>query len=49
MIKEALDLLHKLDYYNGTDTIEIAKGRHEYVTLWSESKEKLKRAWRLKK
>lgn len=49
MIKEALDILHLLDHYNVSNTIEIAKGKHEHVTTWSENKEKIKRAWLLRK
>lgn len=49
MIKDTLDMLHSLDYYNVSETVEIAKGRHEHVTTWIENKEKFKRAWLLKK
>lgn len=49
MIKEVLDMLHTTDYYNVSKNVEIAKGKKKYITTWKESKEKFKRAWRLRK
>lgn len=49
MIKETLDMLHALNYYNVSNTVEIAKGKHELVTTLREAKVKLKRAWQLRK
>lgn len=49
MLETVLNMLHKFDYYNVGEATEIAKGKHEYVTDWSEHKEKIKRAWLLRK
>lgn len=41
--------LQAFDHYGGGEYIEIAKGKHEYVTSWKGFKRKIKRTWRLRK
>ncbi len=48
-MKEILDLLHSDNFYNVSDIVEIAKGKHELVTNWRDAKRKIKRIWLLKK
>lgn len=49
MIQEVLELLHSGKFYNVSKSVEIAKGKKEYVNTWSETREKFNRAWRLRK
>ena len=49
MIAKIIDLLHSNDFYNVSENVEIAKGKHELVTNFSDAKEKIKRIWLLKK
>ena len=49
MIKEIIDLLNSDDFYNVSDTVEIAKGKNQLVTTWKGFKRKIKRKWQLKK
>ena len=49
MITDTIKILQKDNYYGGGDYIEIAKGKNEYVTTWSDFKRKIKRLWLSKK
>lgn len=49
MIKEVIDLLNSGDFYNVSEEVEIAKGKHELVTTWKGAFIKIKRLWLLKK
>ena len=49
MITDTIKILQKDNYYGGGDNIEIAKGKNEYVTTWSDFKRKIKRLWLSKK
>ena len=42
---EIIKALQKDDYYGGGYYIEIAKGKHEYVTRWIDIKRKIRRIW----
>ena len=44
-----IKVLQDYDHYGIGDNIEIAKGKHEFVTRWSDIKEKIKRLWLLRK
>jgi hypothetical protein len=46
---EAIKALQEMDYYGGGEFIELAKGKHEYVTTWRGFKRKIKRLWLSKK
>lgn len=41
--------LQEADHYGGGKYIELAKGRYEYVTRWTDIKRKIKRIWRSRK
>lgn len=43
MITETIKILQKDNYYGGGKHIEIAKGKNEYITDWSDFKRKIKR------
>ena len=45
MITETIKILQKDNYYGGGKHIEIAKGKNEYVTTWSDLIRKIKRIW----
>lgn len=49
MIPKIIDLLQSNEFYNVSETVEIAKGKHEIVTNWRGAKRKIKRLWLLKK
>ena len=46
---DIINALQQYKHYSIGDNIEIAKGKHEFVTSWSDVKEKIKRTWLLKK
>lgn len=48
-MKELLDLLHSKNWFGVSNTVDIAKGKHEMVTNWRDAKQKIKRQWLLKK
>ena len=48
-MKEVLDYLLANDLHGVSDNIEIAKGRHELVTSFTDVKNKFKRIWLQKK
>jgi len=43
---EIIKALQAFDHFGGGEEIEIAKGKHEYVTSWRGFKRKIIRAWR---
>ena len=45
MIPKIIELLQSNDFYNVSETVEIAKGKHEMVTTFRNAKQKLKRQW----
>ena len=45
MISKVIDILQSDDFYGGGEHIEIAKGKHEYITTWKGFKRKIKRQW----
>lgn len=49
MIPKIIELLQSNDFYNVSETVEIAKGKHEMVSNFKGAKEKIKRQWQLKK
>ena len=49
MITDTIKILQKDNYYGGGEYIEIAKGKNEYITTWSDFKRKIKRLWLLKR
>ena len=49
MISEIIENLQTNDFYNVSNNVEIAKGKHQYVTTWRGFKRKLKRVWQLRK
>ena len=49
MITNIIDVLKSGDFYGAGDSVEIAKGKHEYVSSWVDFKRKLKRVWLLKR
>ena len=49
MISNIIEILGKSDYYNVSETVEIAKGKNEYVSTFKDFKRKVKRQWLLKK
>ena len=49
MITNIIDVLKSNDFYGAGDSVEIAKGKHEYVSSWVDFKRKVKRAWQSKK
>jgi len=48
-ITDIIELLHKADYYGNYKHIEIAKGKHEYISTWIGFKRKIKRLWLYRK
>lgn len=44
-----IKVLQEKDHFAGGECIEIAKGKHEYVTTWKGFRRKIKRLWRLRK
>ena len=50
MIGKSIEALQYADHYGAGECTEIAKGKHELVTKWSDVKRKIKRKrWHLKK
>lgn len=47
-MKEILDYLINNDLKGVSGNIDVAKGKHEIVTDWSEIKEKVIRLWKRK-
>ena len=45
MIPKIIELLQTNDFYNVSETVEIAKGKHEMVGNFKDAKEKIKRLW----
>ena len=37
--------LQSSEFYGAGKYTEIAKGKHEYITTWTDFKRKIKRAW----
>lgn len=48
MVRNILTILMALDHYNGSEFIEIAKGKNELPETWSKAKSQLKRIWKRK-
>jgi len=46
MIKNIIDLLTQAPFYNVSERVEIAKGKHEIPTTWKQGWEKIKRDWK---
>ena len=44
MIK-TIQALQAGEYYGGGKFIELAKGKNEYITTWTDFKRKIKRQW----
>lgn len=49
MLIDIIKVLQDYDHYNGGEMIEIAKGKHEFITAWCDIKEKIRRTWLSKK
>ena len=49
MIQNIVELLQSGDFYGAGEYTEIAKGKYEMIDSWRVFKQKIKRAWRLKK
>ena len=49
MIPKIIELLQTHDFYNVSETVEIAKGKNEIVSNFIDAKEKIKRIWLQKK
>ena len=49
MIPKIIELLQTNDFYNVSETVEIAKGKYELVDNFTDAKEKIKRVWLQKK
>jgi hypothetical protein len=45
MIPKIIELLQANDFYNVSETVEIAKGKNEIVKTVKDAKQKLKRTW----
>ena len=41
-----IDVLKSADFYGAGDSVEIAKGKYEYVSSWVDFKRKIKRVCR---
>ena len=48
-IKTVIDILRSNNFYGGGKSIEIAKGKHQMVSEWSELKTKIKRLIKAKR
>ena len=40
-----IDVLKSADFYGAGDSVEIAKGKYEYVSSWVDFKRKIVRQW----
>lgn len=49
MIPKIIELLQSNDFYNVSETVEIAKGKYEKVETIKDGVNKIKRAWQQKK
>lgn len=49
MITEIIKVLQSDDFYNVGKSVEIAKGKFEYVASFTKGRRKIKRAWLSKK
>lgn len=49
MIADIIKTLREHEHLGIGDTIEVAKGKNEYITTFRDMKRKMKRAWQLKK
>ena len=47
-MKDILDYLINNDLKGVSNNVDIAKGKHEIVTDWSEIKDKIARLWKKK-
>ncbi len=45
MIHKIINLLQKNEFYNVSDRVEIAKGKHEIITTFKGARRKIKRKW----
>lgn len=50
MIARIIEIVGKDKYYNVSERVEIAKGKHEMITSWKQAVEQIKRMilWRKK-
>jgi hypothetical protein len=48
-IKYAIDILRTNAFYGGGDNIEIAKGKYQMISNWTDAKTKIKRILKAKK
>ena len=46
---EIIKELQSKEHYGVGEFIELAKGKNEYITNWSDFKNKIKRVWQLRK
>jgi hypothetical protein len=44
-----IDVLKSADFYGAGESVEIAKGKYEYVSSWGDFKRKVRRVWQSKK
>lgn len=44
-ITNIIKVLQSCDFYGAGDSVEIAKGKYEYVSSWVDCKRKIKRTW----
>jgi hypothetical protein len=44
-----IDVLKSADFYGAGESVEIAKGKYEYVSSWVDFKRKVRRVWQSKK
>ena len=49
MIPKIIELLQSNDFYNVSETVEIAKGKYELVETFKDGVTKIKRIWQQKK
>ena len=49
MIPKIIELLQANDFYNVSETVEIAKGKHEIIDNLTDGFNKIKRTWLLRK
>ena len=48
-IKTVIDMLRSDDFYGGSDSVEIAKGKYQIASNWSDAKTKIKRLIKAKR
>jgi len=48
-IKTVIDILRYDDFYGGGDSVEIAKGKYQIASNWSDAKTKIKRLIKAKR